>query len=183
MSFYHRSGNIPPKRHTQFRKPDGSLYSEELVSTEGFSSIYSLVYHCHPPTLVKDIAEPYSVAPEIALEKNMQSRSLLTFGVAPEEDYLKSRVPLLVNSDLHVSAAAPQKSMSDYFFKNADADEVLFIHEGKGKLHTMYGEVSFGYGDYVVIPRGTIYQISFETDQNGLFFVKSYSPVHFHKCY
>jgi homogentisate 1,2-dioxygenase len=68
MAFYHKSGSIPAKRHTQFRKPDGSLYSEELVSTEGFSSLYSLVYHCHPPTLVKAIGEPWSVEPKVALE-------------------------------------------------------------------------------------------------------------------
>ena len=72
MPFYHKQGKIPQKRHVQFRKPDGKLYSEELVSTEGFSSIYSLVYHCHPPTLVKEIGEPYDVAPKAALKKNLQ---------------------------------------------------------------------------------------------------------------
>jgi homogentisate 1,2-dioxygenase len=79
MPFYHRLGQTPSKRHTQFRKPDGKLYAEELVSTEGFSSIYSLVYHCHPPTLVKHIGEPYSVAPKAKVEKNLQNRSFLTF--------------------------------------------------------------------------------------------------------
>ncbi|MES2728323.1 MAG: homogentisate 1,2-dioxygenase [Bacteroidota bacterium] len=177
MPFYHKQGQIPPKRHTQFRKPDGSLYSEELVSTEGFSSLYSLVYHCHPPTLVKEIGEAYSIAPKAALEKNLQNRSFLTFKTAPVDDYLKSRVYTLFNNDVYLASAAPRKSMTDYFFKNADADEVIFIHEGTGVLKTVYGQIAFEYGDYLVVPRGTIYQLHFETEQNRLFITESFSPI------
>ncbi|MES2656185.1 MAG: homogentisate 1,2-dioxygenase [Bacteroidota bacterium] len=177
MPFYHKQGQIPPKRHTQFRKPDGSLYSEELVSTEGFSSLYSLVYHCHPPTLVKEIGEAYSIAPKAALEKNLQNRSFLTFKTAPVDDYLKSRVYTLFNNDVYLASAAPRKSMTDYFFKNADADEVIFIHEGTGILKTVYGQIPFEYGDYLVVPRGTIYQLHFETEQNRLFITESFSPI------
>ncbi|MES2379409.1 MAG: homogentisate 1,2-dioxygenase [Bacteroidota bacterium] len=177
MPFYHKQGQIPPKRHTQFRKPDGSLYSEELVSTEGFSSLYSLVYHCHPPTLVKEIGEAYSIAPKAAIEKNLQNRSFLTFKTAPVDDYLKSRVYTLFNNDVYLASAAPRKSMTDYFFKNADADEVIFIHEGTGILKTVYGQIPFEYGDYLVIPRGTIYQLHFETEQNRLFITESFSPI------
>ncbi|MFY8189606.1 MAG: homogentisate 1,2-dioxygenase, partial [Bacteroidia bacterium] len=83
-------GQIPPKRHTQFRKPDGSLYAEELISTEGFSSLYSLVYHAHPPTLVKEIEKPIDVSPVAALPKNMQNRSFLTFKAEPKDDFLDS---------------------------------------------------------------------------------------------
>lgn len=177
MPFYHRLGKIPQKRHTQFRKPDGSLYAEELVSTEGFSSIYSLVYHCHPPTLVKSIGAPYDVAPKAAIEKNLQNRSFLTFKTNPQDDYLKSRVYLLFNKDLYLASAAPKKSMTDYFYKNADADEVLFIHEGSGVLKTLYGQIPFEYGDYLVIPRGTIYQLHFATGSNRLFITESFSPI------
>ena len=113
MPFYHKQLKIPAKRHTQFRKPDGSLYAEELISTEGFSSIYSLVYHCHPPTLVKEIGEPYDVAPKAALKKNLQNRSFLTFKTTPVDDYLKSRVYTLFNSDVYISSAAPKKSTTD----------------------------------------------------------------------
>src|ERR1700748_3972991 len=105
MPVYHKSGQIPHKRHTQFRKPDGTLYAEELVSTEGFSSLYSLVYHAYPPTLVKELGEPYSVEPKIAREKHLKHTSLIGFNVAPEDDYLKSRKPVLVKSDLHLSLA------------------------------------------------------------------------------
>ncbi|MGV3597713.1 MAG: homogentisate 1,2-dioxygenase, partial [Bacteroidota bacterium] len=141
MPFYYKMGAIPQKRHTVYRKPDGNLYAEELVSTEGFSNIYSLVYHCHPPTLVKAIGTPYSVEPKVAVAKNMQHRSFLTYNVPAVDDYLESRVPLLVNNDLHISSAAPKKSTTDYFFKNTDADEVIFVHEGTGKLKTLYGEI------------------------------------------
>ena len=183
MAFYHKSGSIPAKRHTQFRKPDGSLYSEELVSTEGFSSLYSLVYHCHPPTLVKAIGEPWSVEPKVALEKNMQHRSFLAFKTKPEDDYIKSRKTLLMNSDVQMGSAAPTQGFSDYFYKNSDADEVLFIHEGTGILKTIYGNIPFEYGDYLVIPRGTIYQLHFNDKDNRIFFVESPTPIHPPKRY
>jgi len=183
MPFYHKTGQIPAKRHTQFRKPDGNLYSEELVSTEGFSSLYSLIYHCHPPTLVKKIEEPWSVEPTIAKEKNMQHRSFLTFKTKPESDYLKSRKTLLMNSDVSMGSAAPTQGFSDYFYKNSDADEVLFIHEGTGVLKTIYGNIPFEYGDYLVIPRGTIYQLHFNDENNRIFFVESPTPIYPPKRY
>ena len=134
MPYYHKAGKFPEKRHTQFRKPNGELYAEELVSTEGFSSIYSLVYHCHPPTLVKHIGEPIDVAPKAAIANNMQNRSFITFKTEAKDDFLESRVIQLYNSDLYMAVAAPRKSMSTYFYKNADADEVIFVHEGSGYL-------------------------------------------------
>lgn len=183
MPVYHSLGSIPAKRHTVFRKPDGSLYAEELVSTEGFSSLYSLVYHCHPPTLVKELGEPYSVEPQIAREKHLKHTSLKGFNIAPEDDYLKSRKPVLVNADLHISLAAPRKSMLDYFYKNSQADELLFIHEGSGLLKTGFGSLRFSYGDYLVIPRGTIYQLEFDDGKNRLLIIESFSPLRSPKRY
>ncbi len=177
MPFYYTAGKIPAKRHTQFRKPNGSLYSEELVSTEGFSSIYSLVYHTHPPTLVKAIGTPIDVAPKAAIANNMQNRSFLTFNTPAKADYLESRVIQLFNKDVYLATAAPQQSMTNYFYKNADADEVLFIHEGSGKLKTLYGEIPFEYGDYLVVPRGIIYQLEFNDSNNRLFIAESFSPI------
>lgn len=177
MPVYHKMGQIPAKRHTVFRKPDGNLYAEELVSTEGFSSLYSLVYHCHPPTIVKHLGEPYSVEPKIAREKHLKHTSLIGFNTKPEDDFLQSRKAVLVNSDLHIVLAAPRKSMTDYFYKNSQADEMIFIHEGSGKLKTGFGEIKFAYGDYLIIPRGTIYQMEFDTEQNRLFIVESFSPL------
>ncbi len=177
MPIYHKQGQIPHKRHTTFRKPDGSLYAEELFSTEGFSNIYSLIYHCHPPTMVKHLGEPYSVEPKIAREKHLKHTSLKGFKIKAEDDYLKSRKPVLVNSDLHISLAAPKKSMTDYFYKNSQADELIFVHVGSGTLKTGYGKIKFEYGDYIVIPRGTIYQLEFNDENNRLFIIESFTPI------
>lgn len=176
MHYYHL-GEIPPKRHTQFRKPDGSLYHEQLFSTEGFNDTYSTLYHTNPPTQIRQVGDPYSVAPKLIHDKQLKHRSLRGFDIAPVEDYLESRKPVLVNNDCKIILSAPRKSMSDYFFKNADADEMIFIHEGKGTLRTMYGNIEFGYGDYLIIPRGTIYQMAFHDEQNRLFIVESSSPI------
>ncbi|WP_421947143.1 homogentisate 1,2-dioxygenase [Phaeodactylibacter xiamenensis] len=174
---YHSLGQVPPKRHTQFRKPNGELYHEELFSTEGFSDLHSLLYHVNAPTQIVQVGEPYSVAPKVVADKQLKHRSLKGFEVAPEEDYLKSRKPVLVNNDCKIILAAPRQSMTDYFFKNADADECIFIHKGTGRLKTMYGVVEFEYGDYVVVPRGTVYQLEFDQEDNRLFIVESYSPI------
>ena len=183
MPQYHSLGAIPRKRHTQFRKKDGSLYAEELVSTHGFSNVYSLIYHCHPPTMIKEAEQSYSVRPEIAFERSMKHQSFEGFNINPEDDYLKSRKPVLVNNDVHISLASPRKSMTDYFYKNADADEVIFIHEGKGELNTIYGNIEFGYGDYLVVPRGTIYKINFQTNDNRLLIIESFTAIEFPKRY
>lgn len=183
MPVYHSLGQVPQKRHTIFRKPDGGLYAEELVSTEGFSSMYSLVYHVHPPTIVKEMLEPYDVSPKIARETHLKHTSLLGFKIAAEDDYLKSRKPVLVNNDLHISLAAPRHSMSDYFYKNSQADEVIFVHEGSGVLHSGFGQIKFSYGDYLVIPRGTIYQLHFNGPDNRLFIIESFSPIRTPKRY
>jgi homogentisate 1,2-dioxygenase len=177
MPIYRQVGLVPHKRHTVFRKPNGELYHEELFGTEGFSGISSLVYHLYPPTLVKEFGEPYSVKPEIAVEENLRARSFMGLEVAPENDYIKSRKVLFVNDDLHIGLASPKKGTGDYFFKNADADELLFVHKGNGKLATMYGDIEFKYGDYIVIPRGTIYTINFEQEDNKLLFIESFSPI------
>ncbi|HEY0272876.1 MAG TPA: homogentisate 1,2-dioxygenase [Chitinophaga sp.] len=183
MPHYHQAGRIPHKRHTQFRKPDGGLYAEQLFSTEGFSGNSSLLYHCHPPTEILSVEEPYAVAPKVAEEKMLKHRSFQGFQVGPQDDYLQSRTPVLVNGDVHISLAAPRHSMEGYFYKNADADELLFIHEGSGTLHTQYGQLAFGYGDYLVVPRGTIYQVEFTGTDNRLFIVESFSPIRYPKRY
>jgi homogentisate 1,2-dioxygenase len=183
MPFYHKMGKIPHKRHTVFRQDNGSLHHEQLFGTIGLDGMSSLLYHLHPPTVVKSIGETKDLNPEIALDKDLQMRSLKGYQVAPTDDYLESRVPVLVNSDCHIVLASPKKSLTDYFYKNADADEVIFIHEGKGVLRTQLGNIPFEYGDYLVVPRGMIYQISFETEQNRLFIVESFHPIYTPKRY
>jgi homogentisate 1,2-dioxygenase len=184
MPHYHSLGNIPHKRHTQFRKPDGNLYAEQLFSTEGFSSNYSLLYHLHAPTGIIRTEEPVDVSPKAASDNILKHRSFKGFKISPGADFLKSRKTVLFNNDVQLTLAAPQGGLAENtFYKNADADEVLFIHEGTGTLKTQYGKLPFSYGDYLVIPRGTIYQIDFDTKDNRLFIVESFSPITFPKRY
>jgi len=183
MAHYKKLGSIPHKRHTQFRKPDGSLYAEQLFSTEGFSNDYSLLYHTYAPTLIVSCDDPIDVTPIVAEEKMLKHRSFEGFNVKPEADFLDSRKAVLVNHDCHIVLASPQKSMTDYFYKNADADEMIFVHEGSGVIKTCYGELNFSYGDYIVLPRGTIYQIHFNNEKNRLFIVESFHPIRYPKRY
>ena len=183
MPFYHKLGKIPPKRHTVFKNSKGGIYHEQLFGTIGFDGMSSLLYHIQPPTAVIKIVQQKSVAPEIGLDKNMQMRSLQGFNVEAKDDYLESRTPMLVNSDVYIELAAPKKSMTAYFYKNADADEVIFIHKGSGKLKTQLGNIDFSYGDYLLIPRGMIYQMHFENEENRLLIIQSFHPVYTPKRY
>ena len=183
MPFYHKLGKIPPKRHTVFKNSQGGIYHEQLFGTIGFDGMSSLLYHIQPPTAVIKILQQNSVEPEIGLYKNMQMRSLQGFNVEAKDDYLESRTPMLVNSDVYIELAAPKKSMTAYFYKNADADEVIFIHKGSGKLKTQLGNIDFSYGDYLLIPRGMIYQMHFENEENRLLIIQSFHPVYTPKRY
>ena len=183
MPFYHQLGKIPHKRHTVFRQENGELYHEQLFGTAGFDGMSTLMYHIQPPTVVKEVKGQKDIAPEIAIEKNMLMRSFRGYDLQPKEDYVESRVPVLVNSDCYIELAAPSKSMSEYFYKNADADEVIFIHRGSGKLRTQLGNIDFSYGDYLVIPRGMIYQMEFNDSDNRLFIIQSFHPVFTPKRY
>jgi homogentisate 1,2-dioxygenase len=174
---YHSLGLIPNKRHIQFRKTNGELYHEELFSTEGFSDTYSILYHCNAPTQIVQVGDPYSIAPTLVHDKQLKPRNLNGFHIEPADDYLASRKPVLVNNDCKIILAAPRKSMHEYFFKNADADEMIFVHVGTGSLNTMYGKLRFEYGDYLVIPRGTTYQLEFDTPDNRLLIVESHGPI------
>jgi homogentisate 1,2-dioxygenase len=177
MPIYHQLGSIPHKRHTVFEKPHGGIYYEQLFGTEGFSGMSSLLYHIHRPTMIRQIGSAHSVAPVAAVEKNITPYMLKGLEIAPAKDFLESRHIVLFNHDLNIALAAPEDSMTDYFYKNADADEVIFVHRGEGTLRTLLGDIHFGYGDYLVIPRGMIYQIHFKNKDNRLLIVESYSPV------
>ncbi len=183
MPLYHKLGKIPHKRHTIFKKEDGTLHYEQLFGTIGFDGMSSLMYHLHRPTMVKEVGKSIDMRPKAAVEHNIKSRLLKGFQVKPENDFLESRKVVLFNNDVHVGLAAPKKSMTDYFYKNTDADEMLFIHKGTGILKTMLGEIPFEYGDYIIIPRGMIYQITFDTEDNRLLIAESYHPIYTPKRY
>ncbi len=183
MPVYHKLGIIPPKRHTQFRKPDGNLYYEQLFGTIGFVGMSSLSYHVQRPTRIQSFGEAKDITPKIAVKNNIEPRTLQGFKITPQDDFLESKKYVLVNNDLYIALAAPRKSMKDYFYKNTDADELIFIHQGSGILRTMLGNIPFEYGDYLVIPRGIIYQLEFNDENNRLLIVESFSPIYTPKNY
>ena len=183
MPFYQKLGKIPHKRHTVFRQENGELYHEQLFGTAGFDGMSTLLYHIQPPTAIKEVKGEKNIAPEIAFEKNLMPRSFKGYQVTPNKDYLESRNPILVNSDVYIELSAPQASMKDYFYKNADADEVIFVHRGSGKLRTQLGNIDFAYGDYLVVPRGMIYQLEFNDDDNRLLIIQSFHPIYTPKRY
>ena len=176
-------GIIPQKRHTIYKKEGGGYYYEQLFGTEGFHGFSSLLYHTNRPTQIKEIIKSVDVSPKIAIAKNIKPLLLKGFQVNPAADFLESRKAMLVNNDCTIGLAAPQKSMDDYFYKNADADEVIFIHKGKGTLRTFMGNIPFEYGDYLVIPRGMIYAMQFDTTDNRIFYVESHHPIYTPKRY
>ncbi|MFM2196501.1 MAG: hypothetical protein RL092_2101 [Bacteroidota bacterium] len=177
MPIYHSLGKFPSKRHTTFYKEDGNLHYEQLFGTEGFSGMASLLYHLHRPTQIKSVGTPVNCAPIAAVQHNISPHMFNGFKTKQASDFLESRNILLFNNDLNIATAAPTNSLNTYFYKNADADEVIFVHQGEGTLRTFVGNITFGPGDYLVIPRGIIYQIEFKTSENRLFIVESFSPV------
>ncbi|MEO8734075.1 MAG: homogentisate 1,2-dioxygenase, partial [Flavobacteriales bacterium] len=183
MPFYHTLGNIPHKRHTQHKSPEGNFYYEQLFGTVGFDGMSSLMYHVHRPTQVKEIVGAKDVTPKIAVEKNLRAMRLKGFDVKPEADYLAARKTMLVNSDVAIILAAPTAKKVDYFYKNADCDEMLFVHRGTGRLRSIFGTLDFKYGDYLLIPRGVIYTLEFDTEDNRLLIVESHHPMYTPKRY
>lgn len=174
---YHKLGKIPPKRHTVFQSEKGEHYYEQLFGTEGFHGVSSLLYHIHRPTQIKSIGKSKDISPKAAIEKNISPLLVKGFHVKPTDDFLEGRVTFFFNQDLTIGVTAPKKSMTDYFYKNGNADEMLFIHEGSGTLKTFVGNIDFEYGDYLIIPRGTIYQIEFNDENNRILVMESFSPI------
>ena len=184
MAYYHKLGEIPHKRHTQFRQPDGSLYKEELVSSKGFSGIYSILYHINMPTRVKSIGEPVPYGSKIAenyplLQTHLKTHKLGTTG----KDWLEARKVLLKNKDVSMALCNPTSRKMDYCYKNAEADEVIFVHDGEGWLYSQFGKLKINAGDYVVIPRTTIYRLEWEEGPLRLLVIESSGPVETVKRY
>ncbi len=184
MAYYHRLGKIPPKRHTQFRQPDGTLYAEEVVSSKGFSGIYSILYHTKPPTAVQKINEPYRVAPTAQKDYPLLQTHLNTSNVGVTgKDFLDARKILLMNNDISFGICNPEQRSSTYYYKNAEADEIIFVHEGSGYLSSQFGKLRIQQGDYVVIPRTTIYKTNWDEGSIRLLIIESAGPVETVKRY
>lgn len=178
MTYYQRLGEIPRKRHIQFRQPDGSLYSEELVSSRGFSGIYSNLYHINPPTRVLNVLDPEPFDAKIAYDYPLKQTHLKTNDIGiTGEDFLDARLTLLKNKDVSMALCNPASRKMDYYYKNGEADEVIFIHDGGGWLFSQFGKLRVEQGDYVVIPRTTIYRFEWDEGPLRLLVIESAHPV------
>lgn len=180
---YHKLGKIPPKRHIQFRKENGELFHEELFGNEGFSSDSSLIYHINPPTQVKEIKDFFDVSPKVGVEYNIKSRKLKANHLNTSKYYNEGKVPLMFNNDIVIGVAKPTKSDEDFFYKNSSFDELIFIHHGKGVLKTFLGDIPFSEGDYIIIPKGVIYQFEFTSKDNKILYLEANSSIRFPKRY
>src|SRR5262245_18590198 len=166
MPFYTTLGKVPRKRHTQFRRPDGALYSEELFGTEGFVGPTSTMYHIHPPTQVAGWKTLYSTKVEYAETDLMRMRHIKTAPLPPNGDAVTGRVVVFGNSDCEMAVCNPAEQMS-YHFKNGQGDECFFVHYGSGTCFTMMGTMKFGPRAYILIPKGVIYRFQFDKRRSG----------------
>lgn len=176
MPRYVRLGQLPEKRHTQFRKPDGGLYAEEVFGTHGFSGPMSILYHINLPTEVKSWEDRGSCKPEYLEDEALRHRHFRTRGMTPKGDAISGRVVLMGNNDVLWSNAYVAEEMP-YFFKNAEMEEVLFMHDGNGYLDSWFGRVHFKAGDYVVVPRGAIYKLTFESYPVRMLVIESHGVI------
>jgi homogentisate 1,2-dioxygenase len=162
MAVYVRRGTVPEKRHTQFRAPRGDLYAEELISTKGFESVYSLAYHLRPPTATLEVTAWERPLVRFLPNDPVRNRHWFTGRATRAGDAIEARVPLVGNDDIVLSAAYATEPMS-YFYRNASGDEMLYVTEGQGALLSPFGRLAYRAHDYVYVPMGTTYQFQPET--------------------
>ena len=168
MPFYQRRGDVPRKRHIVFRE-NGRLLTEEVMGLEGFTGNESILYHLESPCRVKELGEFTSIEREEWVPEAHAHRRMNTYDVDPSGDEINGRRTLMWNADVEISLCRPDSSM-DYFFRNGEGDEVIFVHEGSGTLETTFGDVPYKDGDYIVVPRGTTYRFVPEGEQRYLVF-------------
>ena len=158
MTFYYRLGEVPHKRHTQYRQPDGSLYHEEVMGIHGFAGAQSILYHLYPPTRISRVLGEARVEIPYEAAGALRPRHLRSVGLPAGGDAVSGRVPLMGNNDVVLYGARPDRAM-DYWYKFAHGDDVYFIHDGTGVLESQYGLLRYRPGDYLVIPTGVLWRI------------------------
>jgi homogentisate 1,2-dioxygenase len=182
MPFYHKLGQVPHKRHTQFRQPDGSLYREEVMGLEGFDGIESLLYHVHQPTQIKHAELIANLKVNYCDFGAIRHRHFKSAGVAAGGDPISGRRVILGNNDVTLGVVRPTESMN-YFYRNGQAYEVYFVHTGEGTLHTNFGKLDFRPGDYVVIPFSTTWRMELRGDNHRFLVIESPSMIQVPKRY
>lgn len=182
MPMYHSLGQVPRKRHTQFRRPDGKLYTEQLMGSRGFSGRSSLIYHHNMPTQVREIRRVQKCSVEHSDEQGLRHHHFKTMGLKKSGDPVTGRVVLLHNSDVSMAIAVPDQKMT-YYYRNGQGDDLYFVHEGTGRIQTTFGELDYRPGDYVVIPRGTSYMFHPSGDPQRYLVIESASSIETPKRY
>lgn len=182
MPHYHKLGNIPQKRHVQFRQPNGSLYKEQVIGTEGFSGISSILYHINPPTQVKEIRGFDEIKREEWDDKTLRHHHLKTMNAKPEGDPVTGRKVLMFNNDVSMGICNPKEPM-EYYYKNGEGDELVFVHEGQGRMESQYGALDYKEGDYILIPRGVIHKYILKSDKSKFLIIESPAPIETPKRY
>jgi homogentisate 1,2-dioxygenase len=173
--YYRKMGEIPHKRHTMFKKEDGTLYREQVMGTKGFSGSQSILYHHFLPTEVVKSEVLYSYLPEYEEHTALNHRHLKTTSIERSGNALDAREYLLGNDDLLIGTALVTEAMKSYY-RNGDGDELLYIHYGSGKVETMFGSLTYRPGDYVTIPIGTIYRV-LPAEETKILFIESFSQL------
>lgn len=158
MTYYFKLGQVPHKRHTQFRQSDGSLYHEEVMGIHGFAGIQSILYHMHRPTQVRRVTLETQISIPFEEPGPLQPRHLRTNPFPEGGDVIGGRIPMMGNNEVVIYVVRPTEPMQ-YWYKFAHGDDIIFIHEGTGILESQYGILRYGPGDYLVIPTGVIWRI------------------------
>jgi homogentisate 1,2-dioxygenase len=177
MTYYYKLGTIPPKRHTQFRQPDGSLYQEEVMGIHGFAGIQSILYHINPPTAVRQLEVAEKI--EIPYEEQgaLRPRHLRSAEIVAGGDVINGRIPLMGNNDVVLYVARPTEAMP-YWYKFAHGDDVIFVHDGTGVLESQFGLLRYRPGDYLVIPTGVIWRLLPDTGvEQRMLMIESYGHI------
>lgn len=170
MPIYHTLGSIPRKRHIAHRKPDGGVYMEELMGHEGFTGTSSLLYHTHPPTTVKTVKRLKDVTWEADDNEGLRHRHFLTSKVKPGGSPTLDRTPMLFNADIAMLYVEPDEEDA-HFYRNAQGDEVVYIAKGRGVLESIFGDLPYQEGDYIVIHRGIMHRWKLDLDTPQKFLV------------
>jgi len=179
---YTKRGILPAKKHIQFRDDAGNLYAEQVFGTKGFSGISSTLYHVNAPTQMEAFETPKAITISLAPPEALRHHHLKTKNLPAYGDIVSGRVPLLINPDVSMSIARPNAEMTD-FYKNADGDELLYIHQGEGRLETMFGTLPFSNGDYLVVPRGVIYRAIFTAADARILIIEANSAIEIPRRY
>ncbi|MCR8939985.1 homogentisate 1,2-dioxygenase [Brevibacillus laterosporus] len=176
MPFYAKMGEVPHKRHTTFFKPNGELYREQLMGTKGFSGIQSILYHHNPPTQVTEVKKIATINMEYVEREELRHQHFLSFDAPKGGDPILGRRYLLGNDDVVMAVCSPTEKM-DYYYRNSEGDEVVFVHKGEGELQTIFGTITYRPGDYLVIPIGTTYRIVPSTEETRFLVIESQNEI------